>query len=85
MKNDALEIFRVKATLALSQWSDRMKVFIVENQAIGLSKEAIKKMRSNPESKWAGKQADLAKELKKAAAGLVNRVHMQAYRKGITG
>jgi len=81
-KNDVLEIFRIKAALLLGQWADRMRVFVVENQIAGLSPTALKDMRTNPKSKWAGEREALTKALKKEAAGLVNRVHFRAYFEG---
>jgi len=78
-QNDALALFRAKTGLILDQWADRMKVFIVENQVAGLSKEALRDMRTNPKSKWALEREALRKALKREVGGLVNRVHAQAY------
>ena len=84
-QNDALALFRTKAALAISQWADRMKVFVVENQVAGLSKEALKDMRTNPKSRWALEHEALRKTLKRLAAGLVNRIHAQAYLRALKG
>lgn len=78
-QNAALGLFRAKTGLILEQWADRMKVFIVENQVAGLSKEALQEMRSNPSSRWALEREALRKALKREVSGLVNRVHTQAY------
>ncbi|OQB57131.1 MAG: hypothetical protein BWX98_01620 [Candidatus Aminicenantes bacterium ADurb.Bin147] len=77
--NAALGLFRAKAGLVLDQWVDRMKVFIVENQIAGLSKAALREMRTNPTSRWALEREALRKAIKREVAGLVNRVHTQAY------
>jgi hypothetical protein len=84
-KNIALEIFRLKAALIMRQWAERMKVFVVENNVAGLSPSALKDMRNDPKSRWAGEREKLNKELKREVAGTVNRIHFQAYMGGIKG
>jgi phage FluMu gp28-like protein len=82
-KNDALEIFRLKSALIMTQWADRMKVFVVENKIAGLSLEALKDARMNPNSKWSMERDALTRAIKREVAGLVNRIHFQAYLAGI--
>jgi hypothetical protein len=82
-RNDALAIFRLKAALIMRQWADRMKVFVAENKIVGLSKEALRGMRTNPTSRWALEREALRRSIKREVAGLVNRVHAQAYIEGL--
>ena len=78
-ENRQLAVFRVKAGLLLDAYAKRMKVFVVENAALGMTPEGIKAMRDNPKAHWAWEREKLVKELKREAAGVVNRVHMAAY------
>ena len=78
-KNVQLEIFRIKVRFLLEQYAARMRIFVAENKAVGMTPEAIKTMRENPLSRWAMEREALNKAIKREVAGLVNRVHIAAY------
>jgi hypothetical protein len=79
LKNEHLELFRVKAALIIRQWADRMKVFVAESRLMGNEIEAIVKIRKDPASTWALELEALNKALKMEAAGLINKLHQTAY------
>ena len=78
-ENKQLAVFRVKGTFLLSQYGDKMKIFIAENSALGLNAPALRKMRQNPLSRWAMEREALIKAVKREVAGLVNKIHLTAY------
>ena len=82
-ENKQLAVFRVKAGALLANYADRIKIFIGENVAVGMSKEAIRKIRQDPLSRWAMEREKLIKDMKREVAGLINRIHMAAYTKGL--
>lgn len=83
-ENRQLAVFRVKVAQELENYANRMKVFVVENVAIGMSLESVRAIISNPLSRWAMERETLIKHVKREAADLVNRVHIAAYtRRGL--
>jgi hypothetical protein len=80
-KNLQLEVFRVKVRFLLEQYAAKMRIFVAENKAAGMTPEAIKAMRENPLSRWAMEREALNKAIKREVAGLINRVHIAAYSK----
>ena len=78
-KNIQLEVFRVKVRFLMEQYAAKMKIFVAENKAAGMTPEAIKVMRENPLSRWAMEREALNKAIKREVAGLINRVHIGAY------
>jgi len=78
-KNEHLEFFRLKLALVISQWADRMKLFIAESRLMGNELEAIRKMRQDPESTWSLEREALNKAIKLEVAGLINRIHQAVY------
>ena len=80
-ENRQLAVFRVKVADILSNYADRMKIFVAENVALGMSRESIRAMRRNPLSRWAMEREALIKAVKREVVGLINRVHIVAYTK----
>jgi len=78
-KNVQLEVFRVKVRFLMEQYAAKMRIFVAENKAAGMTAEAIKAMRENPLSRWAMEREALNKAIKREVAGLINRVHIAAY------
>jgi len=78
-KNLQLEVFRVKVRFLMEQYAAKMRIFVAENKAAGMTPEAIKVMRENPLSRWAMEREALNKAVKREVAGLINRVHIAAY------
>jgi len=78
-KNLQLEVFRVKVRFLMEQYAAKMRIFVAENKAAGMTPEAIKAMRENPLSRWAMEREALNKAVKREVAGLINRVHIAAY------
>jgi hypothetical protein len=78
-KNLQLEVFRVKVRFLMEQYAAKMRIFVAENKAAGMTPEAIKAMRENPLSRWAMEREALNKAVKREVAGLINRVHITAY------
>jgi len=83
-KNIQLEVFRVKVRFLLEQYAEKMRIFVVENKAVGATPEAIKAMRENPLSRWAMEREALNKAIKREVAGFINRVHIMAYSREMT-
>jgi len=82
-KNIQLEVFRVKVRFLMEQYAAKMKIFVAENKAAGMTPEAIKVMRENPLSRWAMEREALNKAIKREVAGFINRVHIMAYTKEV--
>jgi len=82
-KNPQLEVFRTKVRLLLDQYADKMRLFVAENRALGMTSEGIRKIRLDPKSKWAQEREKLIKNIKREAAGLINVIHLTAYKKGL--
>jgi hypothetical protein len=78
-KNPLLELFRVKVTLLMEQYVARTKVFVTENRLMGMPTAGLKRLREKELSKWAFDKNVLEKQIKKEAAGLINKVFMTAY------
>jgi hypothetical protein len=78
-KNIQIEIFRLKVRFLMDQYAAKMRIFVAENKAAGMTPEAIRAMRENPLSRWAMEREALNKDIKREVAGLVNRVHIGAY------
>jgi hypothetical protein len=78
-KNLQLEVFRVKVRFLMEQYAAKMRIFVAENKAAGMTPEAIKTMRENPLSRWAMEREALNKAIKREVAGLINRVHIAVY------
>lgn len=78
-ENRQLAVFRVKCAKELENYADRMKIFIVENVAIGMSIEAVRAIIRDPLSRWAMERETMIKHVKREAAGLINRIHIAGY------
>jgi len=78
-KNLQLKVFRVKVRFLMEQYAAKMRIFVAENKATGMTPGAIKAMRENPLSRWAMEREALNKAIKREVAGLINRVHIAAY------
>jgi len=82
-KNPQLEVFRTKVRFLLEQYAQKMRIFVAENKAMGMTPEAIRQIHLNPKSKWAQEREALVKNIKREAAGLINVIHITAYTKGL--
>ena len=78
-RNTNLDLARLKIALLMAQYAQKMRVFIVENKAAGMTGSALRAMRLAPDSRWAMEREALNKTLKREVAGLVNRVHIQGW------
>lgn len=78
-ENRQLAVFRVKADLSLETYAKRLKVFVAENLAMGMTREAVQAIVRDPLSRWAMEREKLIKDIKREVAGLINRVHIAAY------
>ena len=82
-KNAQLEVFRTKVRFLLEQYAQKMRIFVAENKTMGMTPEAIRKVRLDPKSKWAQERETLVKNIKREASGLINVIHITAYTKGL--
>lgn len=82
-RNTLLQLFRLKIDMLLTQYAQKMKIFIADEKLAGSDLKGIKAVRDDPESTWNMEKEALNKAIKKEVAGLVNRVHITAYREGL--
>jgi len=82
-KNPQLEVFRMKIRFLLDEYGKWMKIVVADNRTKGMTPEGIRKMRLDPKSKWAQERETLIKNIKREAAGLINVVHLTAYKRGL--
>ena len=78
-KNDHLELFRVKVGVLLTQYAERLKIYVAENKLMGLDAKALKEQRGRPLSRWAMNKEKLNREIKREVAGLINKLFLTAY------
>jgi len=69
--------------MLMHQYVEQMKIFVIEERLAKTSTEEIRKMREDPESSWNKRGEELNKDLKREAAGLINRIHIESYRRGM--
>ncbi len=81
--NNLAHLFRIKVAMHMSQYAERMKVFIAEEKLSGSSLESIKKMREDPKSTLSLEKEALNKSIKREVAGLMNKVNTRAYEVGL--
>lgn len=79
LRNEQLELFRLKVRMTIEQWAEKMKVFLAENKAMGMELEGIKKMKESEKSVWAAEKEALNKAIKLEAGGLINRIYQASY------
>jgi hypothetical protein len=78
-KNALLDIFRAKVTLSMTQYADRLKVFIAENKFMGSSLGALREQKDREFSRWTFNRDKLGKDIKREVAGLVNKAFLRSY------
>ena len=83
--NKQLALFRLKVSMLISQYVERRKVFIAENQLKGATIESLKLQKEKDQSRWTWDRDKLGKEIKREVAGLVNSTFMAAYLGGFKG
>ena len=69
--------------MLMQQYVEQMKIFVIEERLAKTSAGEIRKMVEDPESSWNRRGEELNKDLKREAAGLINRIHIETYRKGM--
>jgi len=79
LKNEQLELFRLKLRMLMEQWMQKMKVFVAENKVMGMELEGIKRMKESEKSTWAAEKEALNKAIKFEAGGLINRIYQASY------
>jgi hypothetical protein len=83
LKNDFLEIFRLKVAALMRAYVEQTKIFIVENRMMGMDNAALKQLKEKEFSRWNFNREKLSKDIKREAAGLVNKLFITAYLRGI--
>ena len=78
-KVNDLKVLRVKIATHLSQYVERMKIFMVEEKLAGSSIPEIRKIREDPLSSWSKERNALKNQIKRSAAGFINKIHAIAY------
>ena len=78
-----LNVLRVKLATHLSQYVERMKIFMVEEKLAGSSIQEIRKIRNDPLSSWSKERNALKNEIKRSAAGFINKIHAIAYQEDL--
>lgn len=77
--NPQLAVFRAEALALLDAYADALKVHVTKNRAMGIPADRIRRMMTEPDDTWAKTREKLIKDMKRAVAGMVNRVHIAAY------
>ena len=83
--SDQLTVFRAKVALLLTQYGERLKVFIAEAKVKGLDMARVKDQRSAEFSRWTLNRDALGKAVKREAAGFINSLFHAAYLDGFKG
>ena len=82
-KINELKVLRVKLANHLSQYVERMKIFMAEEALAGSSVQEIRKIREDPLSSWSKERNALKNEIKRSVAGFINKIHAVAYQEGL--
>lgn len=82
-KNKDLKLLRVKLTTHLSNYVERMKIFMAEENLAGSSIQEIRKIREDPLSSWSKERNALKNEIKRSVAGFINKIHAIAYQEDL--
>jgi len=78
-KINDLKLLRVKLTTHLSNYVERMKIFMAEETLAGSSIQELRKIRDDPLSSWSKERNALKNEIKRSVAGFINKIHAIAY------
>lgn len=81
--NNLAHLFRAKLKMHLSQYAERMKLFLAEERLSGSTLKSIKEMKEDPKSTLNLEREALNKALKKEVAGFMNKVNTRAYEAGL--
>lgn len=82
-KINDLKVLRVKLATHLSQYVERMKIFMAEEKLAGSNIKEIRKIREDPLSSWNKEKNALKNEIKRSIAGFINKIHAIAYQEGL--
>ena len=82
-KINELKVLRVKLATHLSQYVEKMKIYIAEEKLAGSSIQEIRKISEDPLSSWSKERQALKNQIKRSAAGIVNKIHSVAYQEGL--
>ena len=82
-KNNQLELFRLKVRTILEQYRDNFKFLVAEYKLVGTPTKALANRKGDEKSRMNWEWEALRKTLKKECAGLINRIHIQAYKEGL--
>ena len=78
-----MKLLRVKLATHLNHYAERMKIYMAEEMLAGSSIQEIRKIREDPFSSWTKERKALNKQIKRSAAGFINKIHSIAYQKGL--
>ncbi len=78
-KINDLKVLRVKLATHLSQYVERMKIYMAEETLAGSSIQELRKIREDPLSSWSKERQALKNQIKRSAAGFINKIHAIAY------
>ena len=82
-KINDLKVLRVKMATHMSQYVERMKIFMAEEKLAGSSIQEIRKIRDDPLSSWSKERNALKNEIKRSVAGFINKIHAIAYQEDL--
>lgn len=80
-KTDFPEVtaFRARLTLAMNNYAENMIQIVAEDMGMGITTASIKEQSTEEFSRMGLEREAMRKAMKKAAATLINRVHIRAY------
>ena len=78
-KINDMKVLRVKLATHLSQYVEKMKIYMAEETLAGSSIGEIRKIRDDPLSSWSKERNALKNEIKRSVAGFINKIHAIAY------
>ncbi|MCK4760212.1 MAG: hypothetical protein KAT69_09180 [Candidatus Aminicenantes bacterium] len=82
-KLNDLKLLKVKLATHLSNYVERMKIFMAEEKLAGSSIQEIRKIRDDPLSSWSKERNALKNEIKRSVAGFINKIHAIAYQEDL--
>ena len=82
-KRSELKVLRVKLETHLNHYAERMKIYMAEETLAGSSIGEIRKIRDDPLSSWSKETNALKNQIKRSAAGFINKIHAIAYQEGL--
>ena len=82
-KINDMKLLRVKMAIHLSQYVEKMKIYMAEEMLAGSNIQEIRKIREDPLSSCSKERQALKSQIKRSVAGFINKIHAIAYQEDL--